>query len=102
MTNVLILGANGQLARNTTRVFIAHTDARLKLYLRRAKRSKNPDASRVETVEGDVLDARTLLIAMHGQDVVRVLGQNGRLVNAGDHVREAVSALRRDPRKRVI
>ena len=27
MTNVLILGANGQLARNTTRVFLAHTDA---------------------------------------------------------------------------
>ena len=30
MTNVLILGANGQIARNTTRVFLAHTDARLR------------------------------------------------------------------------
>ena len=70
MTSVLILGANGQLARNTTRVFLAHTDARLRLYLRRAKRLKNPDPSRVEIVEGDVLDARTLQVAMQGQDVV--------------------------------
>lgn len=29
MTNVLILGANGQLARNTTRVLLRDTDARL-------------------------------------------------------------------------
>ena len=70
MTNVLILGANGQLARNTTRVFLAHTDARLRLYLRRAKRLKNPDPSRVEIVEGDVLDARALQVAMQGQDLV--------------------------------
>jgi len=32
MINVLILGANGQLARNTTRVFLQTTDARLTLY----------------------------------------------------------------------
>jgi hypothetical protein len=36
VTNVLILGANGQLARNTTRVFLRDTDATLTLYLRRA------------------------------------------------------------------
>ena len=36
MTNVLILGANGQLARNTTRLFLERTDVRLTLYLRRA------------------------------------------------------------------
>ena len=30
MTNVLMLGANGQIARKTTRVFLAHTDARLR------------------------------------------------------------------------
>lgn len=56
MTNVLILGANGQLARNTTRYLLEHTAARLRLYLRRASRLKNPDAQRVEIVEGDVLD----------------------------------------------
>jgi hypothetical protein len=38
MTNVLILGANGQLARHATRVFLRDTDAKLTLYLRRASR----------------------------------------------------------------
>jgi len=68
--NVLILGANGQLARNTTRFFLARTDARLTLYLRRARRLENPDPKRVRIVEGDVLDPRTLQDAMRGQDVV--------------------------------
>ena len=56
MVNVLILGANGQLARNTTRVFLRDTDAKLTLYLRRASRLSNPDPARVTIVEGDVLD----------------------------------------------
>ncbi len=70
MVNVLILGANGQLARNTTRLFLARTDARLTLYLRRARRLANPDPKRVRIVEGDVLDPRTAQDAMRGQDVV--------------------------------
>jgi uncharacterized protein YbjT (DUF2867 family) len=70
MTNVLILGANGQLARNTTRVFLRDTDAKLTLYLRRARRLTNPDPHRVTIVEGDVLDRPTLEAAMKGQDVV--------------------------------
>lgn len=68
--NVLILGANGQLARNTTRVFLRDTDVKLTLYLRRANRLKNPDPARVRIVEGDVLDLTTLEAAMKGQDVV--------------------------------
>lgn len=70
MTRVLILGANGQLARNTTRVFLRDTDARLTLYLRRASRLRNPDAARVTVVEGDVLDGPALEAAMPGHDVV--------------------------------
>jgi uncharacterized protein YbjT (DUF2867 family) len=69
-TNVLILGANGQLARNTTRVFLRDTDARLTLYLRRASRLRNPDPDRATIVEGDVLDRPALEKAMKGQDVV--------------------------------
>jgi len=60
MTNVLILGANGSLARNTTRVFLRSTDARLTLYLRQANRLRNPDPERVTIVGGDVLAPRTL------------------------------------------
>lgn len=70
MSRVLILGANGQLARNTTRIFLRDTDATLTLYLRRASRLKNPDSSRVKIVEGDVLDPETLEAAMKRQDVV--------------------------------
>ena len=70
MTNLLILGANGQLARNTTRVFLRDTDAKLTLYLRRASRLSNPDPARVTIVEGDVLHLPTLTPAMNGQDVV--------------------------------
>jgi uncharacterized protein YbjT (DUF2867 family) len=70
MTNVLILGANGQLARNTTPVFLRDTDARLTLYLRRSSRLQNPNPKRVTIVEGDVLDREALEAAMRGQHVV--------------------------------
>jgi uncharacterized protein YbjT (DUF2867 family) len=67
---VLVLGANGQLARNTTRVLLERSDVTLTLFLRRASRLVNPDPSRVKIVEGDVLDGPTLCKAMRGQDVI--------------------------------
>jgi len=70
MTRILVLGAHGQLARNTTPFFLRHPDVQLTLYLRRAHRLANPDPARVSIVEGDVLDRATLEAAMHNQDVV--------------------------------
>lgn len=70
MPNILILGANGQLARHTIPFFLKQSDVHLTLYLRRANRLKNPDPGRVEIGEGDVLDAETLKATMQGQDVV--------------------------------
>lgn len=67
---ILILGANGQLARNTTRVFLRDHDVQLTLYLRKARRLDNPDPSRVRIVEGDVFDRVRLIDVMTGQDVV--------------------------------
>jgi uncharacterized protein YbjT (DUF2867 family) len=67
---VLILGAHGQLAQNTTRVMLQQEGIALTLYLRNASRLRNPDPGRVRIVEGDVLDAQTLRAAMQGQDVV--------------------------------
>src|SRR5271166_6144935 len=92
-TKVLILGANGQLARNTTRVFLRDTDARLTLYLRRASRLKNPDPSRVTIVDGDVLDRPTLLAAMRGQDVVYA-NLAGDMKTQAEHIVEAMHAAR--------
>jgi uncharacterized protein YbjT (DUF2867 family) len=71
MTNVLILGAAGQIARVATSLFLQRTDVRLTLYLRHARRLKAPGSpERVRIVEGDVLDQKTLEAAMTGQDVV--------------------------------
>ncbi len=66
MTKVLTLGANGQLARNTTRMFLEKADVVLTLYLRRASRIRNPDPSRATIVEGDVLDAGALRAVIRG------------------------------------
>ena len=70
MTRILILGANGQLARNTLPFLLEHEGVAITLYLRRAKRLINPDPARVSIVEGDVLDRATLQAALKGQDIV--------------------------------
>ncbi|SFI34445.1 NAD(P)H-binding [Collimonas sp. OK307] len=70
MTRVLILGANGQVARHATACFLENTDVDLTLYLRHTSRLKNPDPKRATIVEGNVLDRAALIDAMKGQDVV--------------------------------
>ena len=70
MMKILVLGANGQLARNTVPFLLRKSEAVLTLYLRDAHRLKNPLPGRVTVVEGDVLDQETLRFAMRGQDVV--------------------------------
>jgi uncharacterized protein YbjT (DUF2867 family) len=70
MSNVLILGANGSVARVATDLFLKQTDAKLTLYLRDARKLKTIDSDRVHVVQGDVLDTRKLKEAMAGQDVV--------------------------------
>jgi uncharacterized protein YbjT (DUF2867 family) len=71
MTEVLILGAYGQIARIATDLFLKKTDAQLSLYLRNAKRLKHlGHGDRVRVMEGDVLDEKILREAMAGQDVV--------------------------------
>jgi uncharacterized protein YbjT (DUF2867 family) len=70
MTRVLILGANGNLARHTTPFFLSHPGVYLVLFLRRANRLNHQDMRRVELVEGDATDRNALVAAMHGQDVV--------------------------------
>jgi len=85
VTKVLIIGANGQLARNTTRVFLRDTDATLTLYLRRAVRLSNPDPKRVTIVDGDVLDRKALEAAMRGKDLVYA-NLSGAMKQAAEHI----------------
>ena len=70
MTNVLIIGATGSIARVATALFLKDTDARLTLFARNARRLGKLDSARVRVVEGDVLDTAKLTDAMAGQDVV--------------------------------
>jgi uncharacterized protein YbjT (DUF2867 family) len=96
VTSILILGANGQLARNTTRVLLRQPEAKLTLYLRRASRLANPDSARVKIVEGDVLDLETLSGAMKGQEIVYA-NLAGAMKKQAEHIIEAmhVSGLER-------
>lgn len=67
MTKVLVLGANGQIARHVTRMVQDKVD--LTLFLRNAaKLGDAPAGARV--VQGNVLDAAQLADAVKGQDVV--------------------------------
>lgn len=70
MTNILILGANGSIARVAIDMFLKETDVQLTLYLRNPRKLGNIDSNRVRVIEGDVLDVAKLKEAMVGQDVV--------------------------------
>ena len=98
MTKVLILGANGGLTQNTTRVFLRDTDVELTLYLRRANRLKNPDQRRVTIVEGDVLDREKLARAMEAHDVVYA-NLAGAMKQQAEHI---VAAMHTTGLKRLI
>lgn len=71
MTNILIIGAHGQIAQGATRQWLARTEARLTIHLRRARRLEALAANpRIRLVEGDATDMTTLERAMGGQDIV--------------------------------
>jgi uncharacterized protein YbjT (DUF2867 family) len=72
MKNILILGANGQVARFAIKELLDRTDAKLTLYLRKADRIKKqfPESERIRIIDGDVLDEKKLHSAMSGQDIV--------------------------------
>lgn len=92
MKNILVLGANGQLARNATARFLDPNEGgevNLKLYLRRAGRLVNPDPSRVSVEQGDVCDVRKLQAAMQGVDVV-FASLSGDMATQARHIVEAM------------
>ena len=70
MTKILILGANGQIARLATALFLKHPDVHLTLFPRQPERLRGLPSDRAQVIEGDVLDRKVLEAAMVGQDVV--------------------------------
>jgi uncharacterized protein YbjT (DUF2867 family) len=91
MSNVLILGANGSIARVAIELFLKETDVQLTLYLRNSRRLKNMESSRVRVIEGNVLDIEKLKEAMIGQDVVYA-NLDGRLEQMAKTAVEAMYA----------
>lgn len=70
MKNILIIGANGGLARVVTPYLLENTNARLTLFLRNAKRLASQKSERVEVIEGDALSLSSLKSAVADADIV--------------------------------
>lgn len=70
---ILIIGANGSVAKIATQGLLQSTKANVKLYLRNANRLAQVQKeypSRVQLIEGDALDKNALKNAMSGVNVV--------------------------------
>lgn len=70
MTNVLILGAAGKIARHAETDLLQNTETHLTYFLRNATRIKVTDSKRQTVIEGDVTDAAALNQALDGIDIV--------------------------------
>ena len=69
MTNVIILGASGNIARQVIDLLVYEDDIKLTLFMRRS-RLRNKDVSKCRIIEGDVLNFAQLEEAIAGQDIV--------------------------------
>ncbi len=100
--SVLIIGANGSVAKVATQGFLSGTSANLKLFLRDAKRLdsvRNEHPARVQLIEGDATDINALKAAMRGVSVVYA-NLAGR--NLGEMARAIVQAMRESGVKRLV
>lgn len=72
MTNVLIIGAGGQIARHAVDLLADDADVRMTLLLRDVGRLHRASPANARVIAADVMDAAALSDAMAGQDVVYV------------------------------
>jgi uncharacterized protein YbjT (DUF2867 family) len=70
MKTVLILGANGQIAKHVIEFLLKEPDIRLTLFLRNSRRLDHLKSEKTRIVEGDVLDEKKLVNEVRGHDVV--------------------------------
>lgn len=70
MKNILILGANGQIAQLVIQNLLIKKDFNLTLYLRNASRIHFVEDDRLNIIEADVNDYPALLATMVDQDLV--------------------------------
>lgn len=70
MTNILILGASGQIAQWVVKALANNKNLRQTLLLRDAKKLTSQEPANAQVVIGNVLDKKLLKSAMTGQDIV--------------------------------
>ncbi|WP_125607163.1 SDR family oxidoreductase [Lapidilactobacillus bayanensis] len=98
MTKVIILGANGQIARlATTQLIEQQTD--LRLFLRRASRLQGNNTGHAEIIDGDAAQVADLVKAIKGVDVVYA---NLAGANIEQQARSVVTAMNQVGVKRLI
>lgn len=69
MTKVIILGANGQIARLATAQLVEQ-NVDLRLFLRNSTRLQNENTGHAEIIDGDAANVTDLVKAIKGTDVV--------------------------------
>jgi uncharacterized protein YbjT (DUF2867 family) len=72
MKKILVLGANGQIAKFAIELFLKTTDVELTLFARNSNSLRDLAAKmkRLHVIEGDVLDLKKLISVVAGHDVV--------------------------------
>lgn len=99
MTNVLILGANGQIAKLVEKQLLDETDDHLTLFLRNTGRLKVTDPKRETVVEGDATNKQAIIKALDGIDIVYA-NLSGK--NIEDEAKTVVGAIDRTTLQRLI
>ncbi len=100
MKKILIVGAHGQTARIVTDKLLADSDVELKLFLRNSERlNEYNDNSRVELIDGDVLDTDALAAVMADVDLVY---SNVGGTNLADQAESIIKAMDQAGQKRLI
>lgn len=98
MTKVLILGANGQIARHVVQGLAGDDNISMTLFVRDAGKLSNAPAN-ASVLQGDVLNRPGLDVAMQGQDVVyaNLTGDN-----LDDQARGVIAAMQAAGVRRLI
>ncbi|KRM87885.1 SDR family oxidoreductase [Lacticaseibacillus thailandensis] len=99
MSNVLILGAHGQIARLARTQLLQETDHHLTLFLRNAKRIQDANPQREQVVDGDATNVAQLTAAMQDIDVVYANLGNAHIE---DQAQAVVTAMNQAGIKRLI
>ncbi|AFR99537.1 SDR family oxidoreductase [Lentilactobacillus buchneri] len=99
MANVLILGANGQIAKLVEKQLLDETDHQLTLFLRQANRITVADPKRETVIEGDATNRQAIIKALDGIDIVYA-NLSGK--NIEDQAKAVVGAIDRTNVQRLI